>query len=209
MSTTLATQNPTVTNQTVTTSPKLVQSKTVKTQVTQNPNTTTQVVQIPTTPGAPGAGNMPTRTGQVRYIRVPTGTTKTTYHLRSTPSTKATTVTTPVTATTAVAPVAVGRGGGSSQVSEVKQEPAPPGNVTTPKTSSTIVRRGKGIGQKTSTVSVIEAMPEGNEYLVEVGEEDSEGSNSDPAELYEILAEINGSEDEIEEGLDPEIEPPI
>ena len=154
-------------------------------------------MQILTTPRAPGAGNMPTWTGQVRYIRVSPGTTKTTYNLRSTPSTKATTVTTPVTATTAVAPVAVGRGGGSSQVGQVKQEPAPPGNVTTPKTSSTIVRRGKGRGQKTSTASVIEAMPEENEYLVEVGEEDSEGSDSDPAELYEILAEINGSEDEI------------
>ena len=209
MSTTLATQNPTVTTQTVTISPRVAQPKTVKTQVTQNPNTTTQVVQILNTPGTPGAGSVPTRTGQVRYIRVPTGTTKTTYNLRSTPLTKTTTVTTPATATTAVALVAVGRRGGSSQVVQVKQEPTPPGNVTTPKTSSTIVRRGKGRGQKTSTVSVIEAMPEGNEYLVEVGEEDSEGRDSDPAELYEILAEINCSEDEIEEGLDPEIEPPI
>ena len=209
MSTSLAAQNPTVTTQTVTTSPRVVQPKTVKTQVTQNPNTTTQVVQVPTTPGTPGAGNVPTRTGKVRYIRVPAGTTKTTYNLRSTPSTKVTTVTTPVTATTAVAPVAAGRAGGSLQVGQVKQEPAPPGNVTTPKTSSTIVKRGKGRGQKTSTVSVIEAMPEGNEYLVEVGEEDLEGSDSDPTELYEILAEINGSEDEIEEGLEPEIEPPI
>ena len=52
-------------------------------------------------------------------------------------------------------------------------------------------------------------MPEGNEYLVEVGEEDFEGSDSDPTELYEILAELTGSEDEIEEGLEPEIEPPI
>ena len=132
MSTTLATQNPTVTTQTVTTSPRVVQPKTVKTQVTQNPNTTTQVVQIPTTPGAPGAGNVPTRTGQVRYVRVPAGMTKTAYNLRSTPSTKATTVTTPATATTAVAPVAVGRGGGSSQVVQAKQELTPPGNVTTP-----------------------------------------------------------------------------
>ena len=123
--------------------------------------------------------------------------------------TKVTTVTTSATATTAVAPVAVERGGGGPQVVQVKQEPAPPGNVATPKASSTIVRRGKGRGQKTSTVSVVEAMPEGNEYLVEVGEENSEGSDSDPAELYEILAEINGSEDEIEEGLEPEIEPPI
>ena len=52
-------------------------------------------------------------------------------------------------------------------------------------------------------------MPEGNEYLVEVGEEDLEGSDSDPTELYEILAEINGFEEEIEEGLEPEVEPPI
>ena len=204
MSSTLAAQN-----QTVTTPPKVVQPKTVKTQVTQNPNTTTQVVQIPTTPGTPGAGNVPARTGQVRYIRVSPDTTKTAYNLRSTPSTKATTVTTSATATTAVAPVAVGRGGGSPQMAQVKQESAPPGNVATPKTTSTIAREGKGRGQKTSTVSVVDALPEGNEYLVEVGEEDLEGSDSDPAELYEILAEINGSEDEIEEVLEPEIEPPI
>ena len=152
---------------------------------------------------------MPTRAGQVKCIRIPTGTTKTAYNLRSTPSTKATTVTTLATATTAVAPVAVGRGGGSPQMVQVKQEPTPPGNVTAPKTTSTIVRRGKGRGQKTSIVSVIDALQEGNEYLVEVGEEDLEGSDSNPAELYEILAEINGSEDEIEEGLEPEIEPPI
>ena len=209
MSTTLAAQNPTVTTQTVTTPPRVVQPKTVKTQVTQNPNTTTQVVQILTTPRTPGAVNVPTQTGQVRYIRVPPGTAKTAYNLTSTPSTKVTTVTTPATATTAVAPVAVGRGGGGSQVVQVKQEPTPPGNVTTPKTSSTIVRRGKGRGQKTSTVSVVEAMPEENEYLMEVGEDDLAGSDSDPAELYEILAELTGSEEEIEEGLEPEIEPPI
>ena len=71
MTTTLAAQNPTVTTQTVTTSPRVVQPKTVKTQVTQNPNTTTRVVQIPTTPGSPGTGNVTTRQGQVRYIRVP------------------------------------------------------------------------------------------------------------------------------------------
>ena len=108
-----------------------------------------------------------------------------------------------------MAPVAVGRGGGGSQVVQVKQEPVPPGNVATPKTSSTIVRRGKGRGQETSAVSVVEAMPEENEYLMEVGEDDLEGSDSDPAELYEILAELTGSEEEIEEGLEPEIEPPI
>ena len=41
MTTTLAAQNPTVTTQTVTTPPRVVQPKAVKTQVTQNPNTTT------------------------------------------------------------------------------------------------------------------------------------------------------------------------
>ena len=119
-----------------------------------------------------------------------------------------TTVTTPPTATTAVAPVTVGRGGGSPQVVQVKQEPAPPGKVATPKASSTVVRRGKG-RSKASTISVVEAMPEENEYFVEVGEEDLEGSDSDPTELYEILAEITGPEEEKEEGLEPEIEPPI
>ena len=108
-----------------------------------------------------------------------------------------------------MAPVAAGKGGGSTQMVQVKQEPTPPGNVPTPKTTSTIVRRGKGRGQKISTVSVIDALPEGDEYLVEVGEEDLEGSDSDPAELYEILVEINGSEEEIEEGLELEVEPPI
>ena len=120
-----------------------------------------------------------------------------------------TTVTTPATATTAVASVTVGRGGGSPQVVQVKQEPAPPGNVVTPKASSTVIRRGKGRGQKASAVSIIETTTEGNEYFVEVGEEDLEGSDSDPTELYEILAEITGPEEEIDEGLEPEIEPPI
>ena len=120
-----------------------------------------------------------------------------------------TTVATLATATTAMAPVTVGRGGGSPQVVQVKQEPAPPGNVVTPKASSTVIRRGKGRGRKASAVSVTETMPEGNEYFVEVGEEDLEGSDSDPTELYEILAEITGPEEEIEEGLEPEIEPPI
>ena len=167
------------------------------------------MVEVPTAPGSPGTGNVTTQPGQVRYIRVPPCATRAAYNLRSTPLNNATTVTTPATATTAVAPVTVGRGGGSPQMVQVKQEPAPPGNVATPKASSTMVRRGKGRGQKTSTISVVEAMPEENEYFVEVGEEDLEGSDSDPTELYEILAEITGPEEEIEEGLEPEIEPPI
>ena len=206
MSTTLAAQNLTVTTQTITmTSPKVVQPKTVKTQVTQNPNMTTQVVQVPTTPGTPGVGNVPNQTGQVRYIRVPAGTTRTAYNLRSTPSTKTTAVTTVAIATTAVAPVAVGRGGGGPQGAQIKQEPVSLGNIATPKASSTIVRRGKGRGQNTSTISVVEAMPEENKYIIE----ELEDSDSDQTELYQILAKLSGSEEELEEGLEPEIEPPI
>ena len=92
---------------------------------------------------------------------------------------------------------------------QVKQEPAPPGNVVTPKAPSTIIKRGKGRGQKASVVSIIGTTPEGNEYFVEVREEDLEGSDSDPTELYAILVEITGPEEEIEEELEPEIEPPI
>ena len=204
MSTTLAAQNPTVTTQTITTtSPKVVQPKTVKTQVTQNPNTTTQVVHAPTTPGTAGAGNVPNQTSQVRYIRVPAGTTKTAYNLQSTPSTKL------ATTMTAVAPVAAGRGGGGPQGVQIKQEPASPGNVATPKATSMIVRKGRGRGQNTSTISVVEAVPEENEYIIEELEEELEGSVSDPTELYQILAELSGSEEDLDEGLEPEIEPPI
>ena len=174
----------------------------------QTPNTTTRVIQIPTTPGSPGTGNVSTQQGQVRYIKVSPGTARTTYNLRSTPLNNVTTVATPATATTAVAPVAVWRGGGSPQVVQVKQEPAPPGNVVTPKASSTVIKRGKGRGQKTSTVSVVEVMLEENEYFVEVGE-DLEGSDSDATELYQILADITGPEEEIEKELEPEIELPI
>ena len=56
-----------------------------------------------------------------------------------------------------------------------------------------MIRSGKGRGQNTSTISVIETMPEENEYFVEVGEEDLEGSDSDATELHEILAAITGS----------------
>ena len=207
--TTLAAQSPTVTTQAATTPLRVFQPKANRTQVAQTPNSTTRVIQIPTTPGSPGTGNVTTQQGQVRYIRVPPGTTRTTYNLRSIPLNNVTTVATPTTATTAVAPVAIGRGGGSPQVVQIKQEPAPPGNVVTPKASSTMIRRGKGRGQKTSTVSVIETMPEENEYFVEVGEEDLEGSDSDATELHEILAAITGPEEEIEKELEPEIEPPI
>ena len=208
MSTTLAAQNPTLAAQTITTmTPRVVQPKTVKTQVIQNPNATTQVVQVPTTSGTPGVGNGPNPTGQVKYIKVPTGTTRVAYNLRSTPSTKVAPVTT--TATASATPVAAGRIGVGPQGIQVKQEPASPGNIATPKASSTIVRRGRGRGQSTPTISVVETVPEENEYIIEELEEELEGSESDPTELYQILAELSGSEGELEEGLETEIEPPI
>ena len=209
MTTTLAAQSPTVTTQAATTPLRVFQPKAIRTQVAQTPNSATRVIQIPITPGSPGTGNVTTQQGQARYIRVPPGTTRATYNLRPTPLNNVTTVATPATATTAVAPGAVGRGGGSPQVVQIKQEPAPPGNVVTLKAPSTMIRRGKGRGQKTSTISVIETMPEENEYFVEVGEEDLEGSDSDATELHEILAAITGPEEEIEKELEPEIEPPI
>ena len=92
---------------------------------------------------------------------------------------------------------------------QMKQEPALPGKIVMPKVSATMVRRGKGRGQETSTISVVETMPEENEYFVEVGEEDLEGSDCDATELYAILADMTGSEEEIEKELEPEIEPPI
>ena len=92
---------------------------------------------------------------------------------------------------------------------QITQGPAPLGNVSAPKTTSTIMRKGKGRGQKTPIVSVVDALLEENEYLAEVEEEELGDSDSDPAELYEILAEINGSENELGEMLEPEIDPPI
>ena len=209
MSTTLAAQNSTVTNQATTMTPGVVQPKVVKAQVTQNPNATTQVLQVPATPGSPGTGTVMAQQGQVRYIRVPPGTTRAAYNLRSTPTNKVMTVTAPATTTTAATSVTAKRGGGSPQVVQIKQEPPTPGNVATPKISSTVARRGKRRGQKTSTVSVVDALPEENEYYIEVGDEDLEGSDYDLTELYELLAEINNPEEEIEEVLEPEVEPPI
>ena len=112
-------------------------------------------------------------------------------------------------ATVQATPVAAEKIGVGSQGIHVKQEPGSPGNITTPKASSTIVRRGRGRSQNTPTISVVETVPEENEYIIEEIEEQLEDSDSDPTELYQILAELSGSEGELEEGLEPEIEPPI
>ena len=97
------------------------------------------------------------------------------------------------------------------QTAQVKQEPPIPGSVATPKTTSTttMVRKGKGRGKKTSTVNVLDTTPETGEYFVEMEEDDLENSDSDATELYEILANMSGPENEIEMNLEPEMEPPI
>ena len=70
--------------------------------------------------------------------------------------------------------------------------------MATPKTTSTttIVRKGKGRGKKTSTVSVLDTTPETDEYFIEMEENDLENSDSDATELYEILANMTGPEEE-------------
>ena len=70
-------------------------------------------------------------------------------------------------------------------------------SVGIPKTTytTTIDRKGKGRGKKTSTINVLDTTPE--------------NSDSDATELYEILANMNGPEEEIEMNLEPEMEPPI
>ena len=83
--------------------------------------------------------------------------------------------------------------------------------LASPKSTSTttIVRKGKGRGKKTSTVNVLDTTPETGEYFIEMEEDDLENSDSDTTELYEILANMNGPEEEIEMNLKPEMEPPI
>ena len=71
------------------------------------------------------------------------------------------------------------------------------------------MRKGKGRGKKTSTVSVLDTVQDGNDYYVEIEGEEFNDSDSDATELYEILANITGPEEEAELDIEPEIEPPI
>ena len=116
-------------------------------QMAQGPNTAAQVIQVPATLGPPTAGNVQNTQGTVRYIRVPAGTTKATYNLRPTTLNNVTAVNTPAMVTTTS--VTAGRGQNNLQTAQVKQEPPTPGNVITPKTTSTttIVKKGKGRGR--------------------------------------------------------------
>ena len=178
-------------------------------QMAQVPNTAAQVIQVLATPGPSTAGNIQNPQGTVRYIRVPAGTTKATYNLRPTTLNNVTTVNTPAMVTTS--PVTTGRGQNNLQMAQVKHEPPTPGNVTTPKTTSTttIVKRGKGRGEKVPTVSVLDTTSETGEYYIEA-EDDLEDGDSDATELYEILANMNDPQiEEVEMNMEPEMEPPI
>ena len=178
--------------------------------MTQVPNTTAQVIQVPATPGPSTAGNVQNLQGTVRYIRVPAGTTTAMYNLRPATLNNATTVNTPAMVITT--PVTMGRGQNNLQTAQVKQESPTPGRVATPKTTSTttIVKRGKGRGKKASTVSALDTTSEAGEYYIEVDEDDLEDGDSDATELYEILANMNDPEmEEVEMNMEPEMEPPI
>ena len=178
-------------------------------QVTQVPNTTAQLIQVPATPGPSTAGNVQNLQGTVRYIRIPTRVTKATYNLKPVPLNNVTTVDTPAMVTATA--VTAGRGQSNLQMAQIKQKPPTPGSVATPKMTSTttVVRRAKGRGKKASTVSVLDTTSETGEYFIEMEEDDLEDSDSDATELYEILANMNDHEEEIEMNLEPEMEPPI
>ena len=96
-------------------------------------------------------------------------------------------------------------------MAQVKQEPPTPGSVATPKVTptTTVVKRGKGRGKRASTVSVLDTTSQTGEYFIEMEEDDLEDSDSDATELYEILANMNDPEEEVEITLEPEMEPPI
>ena len=195
-----ATQAPVI-QQTVAQPPVMQQQ-----QVAQVPSTPAQVIQMSATLGPSAAGNVQAPQKTVRYIRIPAGVTKATYNVRPATLNNVTASSTPATVTST--PVTAGRGQNYPQTAQVKQEPPTPGSVATPKTTSTttVVRKGKGRGKKTSTVSVLDTTPETGEYLVEMEEDGLENSDSDATELYEILANMSGREEEIEMNLEPEME---
>ena len=112
---------------------------------------------MPATPGPSVPTNIQTSQGNVRYIKLNPGLTKGTYNLRPVSLNNSTVANTPTTST--ATPIGVGRGKTGAQVTQVKQEHPTPGVTTTPKTntsSTTMVRKEKGKGKKTSIVSVLD-----------------------------------------------------
>ena len=182
----------------------VVQQSAIQTSVTPAP-----VLQLPATSGPPVPTSVPSSQGNVRYIKLPPGITKGTYNLRPVTLNNTTVANTPISNT--VTPTGVGRSKTGAQVTQVKQEPPTPGVTTTPKTNAitTVLRKGRGRVKKTSTISVIDNIPDENGCYVEVGGEEFHDSDSDATELYEILANLTGPKEEAELDIEPETEPPI
>ena len=180
----------------------VVQQSAIQTSATPAP-----VVQLPATSGPPVPTSVPSSQGNARYIKLPPGITKGTYNLRPVTLNNTTVANTPISNT--VTPTGMGRSKTGAQVTQVKQEPLTPGVTTIPKTNATttVVRRGRGRGKKTSTVSVIDNIPDENGYYVEVRVKEFNDSDSDATELYEILANLTGPEEEAELDIEQEIEP--
>ena len=209
---TLAAQASSVPAQPAVTPPRVFQTRTVQTpiaqqQVTPTSATPVQVVQMPATSGPSVPTNMQTPQGNVRYTKLPPGFTKGTYNLGPVSSNNSTVANTPAinTATS----VGVGRGKTSAQVTQIKQEPTTPGVITTPKintSTTTVVRKGKGRGKKTPTVSVLDTVQDGDDYYVEIEGVEFNDSDSDATELYEILVNMTGPEEETELDIEPEME---
>ena len=124
--------------------PAVAQTSMVQQQPVQASPQPTQIIQIPATPGPSVPVNVQTPQGNVRYIKLPSGVTKGTYNLRSTSSNNSRVA--KVSTTSPAATVSVTRGRTNLQNNQVKQEPATPGMLNTPKTTSTttMVRKGKG-----------------------------------------------------------------
>ena len=189
--------------------PAVAQTPVVQQQPVQAPSQPAQIIQIPATSGPSAPVNVQSPQGNVRYIRLPPGVIKGTYNLRPTSLNNPRMA--KVSTSSPAATANVTKGKTNLQNNQVKQEPASPGMPTTPKTTSTttVVRKGKGKGKQVSTVSVLDTVQDEGEYPIEVEGEEFEDSDSDATELYEILANITEPEEEVNLGVEPELDPPI
>ena len=147
----------------------VAQAPVVQQQPMQASAQPTQIIQIPATPRPSVPTNIQTPQGNVRYIKLPPGVTKGTYNLRSVPLNNS--MVTKASTTNTATPVSMARGKTNPQNIQVKPEPTTPGMPNTPKvntSTTTMVRKGKGRGKQTSTISVLDTIQDEDEYFVEV-----------------------------------------